>query len=102
VEEPFWGAVVVIVFMSGMIILAKSALVLAEGIGSHMSDSLTDLALPAAGCVLGSIIVIGLLIAFGHQPRTRSGSATASFAAMRVLMFVGGIVLFLGGALRMI
>jgi hypothetical protein len=102
VEEPFWAAAVAIVFLAGIIMLAKSALEVARTVASDGSDSASDVLPSLALCVLGMVIVIALLTAFWGHPRTRSAAASASFAIMKALMFLAGVVLFLGGALQII
>jgi hypothetical protein len=98
VEEPLWAAAVVIVFLAGLSMLAKGAPEVARTVASDGSDSTSDVLPPLALCVLGLVIVVALLIAFGGHPRTRSAAASASFAIMRALMFLAGVVLFLGGS----
>ena len=101
-REPFWAAVVVLVFILGLYVLARSTMTLAQTIASNESDSALDLLLPLAGCVGGAAIAFVLLLVFGAHPRTRSGAASASFTIMKTLMFLAGIILFLGGALQII
>jgi len=101
-REPFWAAVVVLVFMLGLYVLARSTMTLAQTIASNESDSILDLLLPLAGCVGGAAIAFVLLLVFGAHPRTRSGAASASFTIIKTLMFLAGIILFLGGALQII
>ena len=102
VEEPFWAAAVVLVFLLGLSVLARSTLVVTQTMASDGSDSTLVFVLPLTGCVLGLVIVVGLLIAFGQHPRTRSDVASVSFTVMKALMFLAGIILFLGGALQII
>jgi len=101
-REPFWAAVVVLVFMLGLYVLARSTMTLAQTIASNESDSTLDLLSPLAGCVGGGAVVFALLLVFGAHPRTRPGAASASFAVMKALMFLAGIILFTGGALQII
>ena len=100
--EPFWAAVMVAVFIGALVLLAVGYMDVARTDASGEDTSAADLVVPIAMCVVGAIIVIGLLMAYGQHPRTRSAAASATSAAIRTIMFLGGIVLFLGGALRMI
>ena len=101
-EEPFWAAAVVILFLAGLIMLAKGSLTIAQTAASDGSELVSDFLAPMASCVLGTVIVAALLTVFGRHPRPRSAAASAAFAIMRALMFLAGAVLFLGGALQII
>lgn len=102
VEEPFWAVVIVVFFLGALFLLAKGALDIAPMIASEGDDSAGERFVPLAMFIVGVIVVIGLITTFGRHPRTRSAMASATFAAIKAVMFLAGIVLFLGGALRVI
>jgi len=102
VEEPFWAGVVILLFFAGLIVLAQGALAVSRMTASGGPAPASDFLPHFAVCVLGIAMVVGLLMTFAQHPRTRSDAATASFRIMKTLMFVAGIVLFLGGALQII
>ena len=93
---------VILLFLAGLVVIAEGALELSREVASQEPAHGVDLAIPAAECTFGAVIVAGLLLSFGAHPRTKSTAATNSFKAMKGLMFLAGIVLFLGGALQII
>lgn len=101
-EGPFWAGVTVLLFLAGLILLAGSSLKASRMLASGDSVSSSEVLLPTVGCLAGTVLIIALLTAYARHPRTRSDAATTSFTVMKVLMFLAGVVLFAGGAFRMI
>ena len=102
VEDPFWAGVTVVIFLCGIVMLAKGSLDIARMLGPQESESTGNFLFSAALSFIGFLVVIGLVIIFGKHPRTRSHAASVSFSAMMTLMLLAGVALFFGGAFRIV
>jgi len=101
-DDPFWSAVIVIVFTLALYWFARSVQSCAREIVSDNGQSVSGLAFTTVGLVVAAILILWPLIAYGAHPRTRSSAASISFSFMKLLMLLAGIILFVGGLLQSI
>ncbi len=101
-QDPFWSVVVILFFVLGLYLTTSGALTLANQSSGSDNGHSSNLPFPLIECVSGVAIVSGLLYIYSAHPRTRSASTSASLSAMKIIMVLAGLVVFVGGALNII
>jgi len=101
-EDFLSSAVVITVFTLALYWFAWSVQFLARETTSDDGQSGIRLAITIVGLAIALALILWPLITYGAHPRTRSSIASASFAFMKLLMFIAGSILFVGGLLQSI
>ena len=102
IADPFWAVVTVVFFAVGLIVFAKGVMTITGLLFSAENAGGNQWLIGVGAAAVGSLLVFGPLWAFASQPSTRSSTSDYSFAVMKVLMFLAGIVLFVSGVFDLI
>jgi hypothetical protein len=102
IADPFWAVVTVVFFVVGLISFAKGVVTITGLLFSAENADENQWLYGLGATAVGGLLLFGPLWAFASQSSTRSSISDYSFAVMKILMFLAGIVLFVSGVFDLI
>jgi hypothetical protein len=97
IDDPFWVFVSIIFFVLGLVVFAKGVMTITGLLFSTENARANEWLIGFGATAVGGLLVFAQLWANASHPSTRSSISDYSFAVMKSLMFLAGIVLFVGG-----